>query len=224
VASGGTQSISTSYNASISADGRYVAFESHARNLIAGDTNVGVDVFVHDRTIGETTRVSVASDGSQATAGSSQPSISADGRYVAFESIAPNLVAGDTSPRDIFVHDRTSGTTTLVSVASDGSQGNFGSNWDPSVSADGRYITFRALDPNLAAGDTNIADDVFIHDRTTGTTARVSVADDGVQGNSNSWSPAVSGNGKHVVFIGDSDNLVLGFSSGIEQVYAVTLP
>jgi hypothetical protein len=97
VASGGTQANSSSLEASLSADGRYVAFSSFATTLVAGDTNGTSDVFVHDRQTGETRRVSVASNGSQGNCQSNEPSLSADGRYVAFSSVASTLVAGDTN-------------------------------------------------------------------------------------------------------------------------------
>ncbi|NLF49567.1 MAG: hypothetical protein GX577_00375, partial [Leptolinea sp.] len=170
VASDGTQGIGYSQYPSISADGRYVAFHSPAMNLVTGDMNGFTDVFVHDRTTGATTLLSVASDGTQGTGESMYPSISADGRYVAFHSDASSLVTGDTNSRhDIFVHDRITGITTRVSVASDGTQGNNYSS-DLSISADGRYVVFQSAASNLVSGDTNSADDVFVHDLTTGTT------------------------------------------------------
>ena len=154
VASDGTQSNNSSYNPSISANGRYVAFESEATNLVRGDTNNFRDIFVHDRQTGQTTRVSVASDGTQANGHSYDPSISADGRYVAFASLANNLVSGDTNDQqDIFVHDRQTGQTTRVSVASDGTQAS-GHSFNPSISADGRYVAFVSSASNLVGGDT----------------------------------------------------------------------
>ncbi len=129
---------------------------------------------------GPVTRVSVASDGSQAgISPSDDPSISADGTRIAFESDANNLVAGDSNgDDDIFVHDTVTGTTTRVSVASDGTQGNNHSRLG-TISADGTKVAFISWASNLVAGDTNIREDVFVHDLTTGTTTRVSVAADG---------------------------------------------
>ncbi len=153
-----------SYFSSISADGRFVAFQSDATSLVVGDTNGAPDIFVHDRQTGTTTRVSVDSAGGQANSGSSYPSISADGRFVAFVSWASNLVAGDTNGReDIFVHDRQSGTTTRVSVDSAGEQGNGYSNFAPTLSADGRFVAFASDASNLVAGDTNGTGDIFVH-------------------------------------------------------------
>src|SRR5437764_14044 len=121
VASGGTEGNGASLSSALSADGRFVAFESAATNLVVGDTNGATDVFVRDRQTGMTARVSVASDGTQANNVSSYPALSADGRFVAFQSDATNLVVGDTNGKtDVFVHDRQAGTTERVSAASGG--------------------------------------------------------------------------------------------------------
>jgi Tol biopolymer transport system component len=207
VASDGSQGNSYSRNSSISADGRYVAFHSFARNLVGGDTNGRGDVFVHDRQTAQTTRVSVASDGSQGNDYSFWASISADGRYVAFQSLASNLVGGDTNGRyDVFVHDRQTGQTTRVSVASDGSEG-YNSSDHPFISADGRYVAFHSDAGNLVGGDTNGDRDVFVHDRQTAQTTRVSVASDGSQGNDWSWEPSISADGRYVAFHSFASNL-----------------
>ena len=115
----------------ISGDGRIVAFESAAVNLVAGDTNGLVDVFVYDRFTRTTSRVNVATNGAQAVGGASGGSsgiaVSGNGQFVAFSSTATNLVAGDTNGiADVFVHDRATGATSRVSVASDGAQGQGG--------------------------------------------------------------------------------------------------
>ena len=123
--SAGAQGNSHSYNPSISGDGRYVAFYSYASNLVAGDSNGYLDVFVRDRQTNTTTRVSVDSAGAQGNNSSRASSISGDGRFVTFQSDATNLVASDTNGRtDVFVRDRQTNITTRVSIASDGSQGN----------------------------------------------------------------------------------------------------
>src|SRR5437773_6921896 len=188
VASGGTEGNDASSGFALSADGRFVAFQSDATNLVAGDTNGATDVFVHDRQTGMTERVSVASDGTQANNVSSYPALSADGRFVAFQSDATNLVAGDTTgATDVFVHDRQTGTTERVSVASGGGTqgtGNSGGFFAfPALSADGRLVAFQSDATNLVAGDTNGATDLFGHDRQAGTTERVSVPSGGRQGN-----------------------------------------
>jgi PKD repeat protein/Tol biopolymer transport system component len=219
IASDGTQGDDSSYEPSISADGRYVAFKSDASNLVTDDTNNAQDVFVNDRQTGQTTRVSVASDGAQANSLSYWPSISANGRYVAFTSLANNLVSGDTNNADdIFVHDRQTGQTTPVSVASDGTQGNARSIM-PSISADGRYVAFFSDASNLVSGDTNDYMDVFVHDRQTGQTSRVSVASDGTQGNNGSFAPSISADGRYVAFFSDASNLVSGDTNDYMDVF-----
>jgi Tol biopolymer transport system component len=149
---------------------------------------------------GATERVSVASDGSEADDRSFDSAVSADGGYMAFESDATNLVADDTNPyRDIFVHDRQTGTNERVSVATDGTQAN-GDSIDPAISADGRFVAFESSASNLVPGDTNLWPDVFVHDRQTNTTTRVSVTSSGSQGSRWSDSPAISGDGRFVAF------------------------
>jgi Tol biopolymer transport system component len=199
VAMDGTPGNGLSSGPSISADGRFVAFESRASNLVAGDTNDAVDIFVHDRETGQTTRVSVNSEGTQADRPSYQPFISADGRFVAFESHATNLYPGDASSTHIFLHDRETGVTTRVSVNSEGTEGN-GNSWLPSISADGRFVAFHSAANNLVDDDSNNVVDVFVHDRETDETTRVSVASDGTQGNANSNVASISADGRFVAF------------------------
>ena len=207
-------------NSDISADGRFVAFSSAAPNLVPDDTNNQADVFVHDRVTGETERVSIASDGTQGTSGSFYPSISADGRHVAFFSFAAGLVPEDTNAsNDIFVHDREMGTTERVSIASDGTEGNGHAFRDPSISADGRYVAFSGVATNLVPGDTNGAEDVFVHDRQTGKTERVSVSSDGAEGDSSSLVPSISADGRYVTFHGIATNLVPGDTNGLADTF-----
>jgi hypothetical protein len=147
---------------SISADGRYVAFLSSATNLIHGDTNGSDDIFVKDLTTGALTRVTTSAGGTQANSASVVPTISADGRYVAFTSAATNLVSGDTNGyQDNFVKDRLTGAIERVSVSATGEQGD---NWStvPHLSADGRVVSFFSLATNLINGDTNGTFDVYV--------------------------------------------------------------
>ena len=163
----GNEGNGSSSGAAISADGRFVAFESSATNLVPGDTNADYDVFVRDRQTGTTERVSVGSTGNEGNGTSSRPAISADGRFVMFQSTATNLVPGAANGRywsDVFVHDRQTGTTERVSVASDGTQENVSSH-SPAMSANGRFVAFDSFASNLVPGDTNGANDVFVHDR-----------------------------------------------------------
>ena len=221
VDSSGAQGNATSGGPSISADGRFVAFQSFASKLVAGDTNLTADVFIHDRTTGITTRVSVDSSGAHGngSSGGGHISISADGRFVAFRSFASNLVTGDTNGfLDVFVHDREAGITTRVSVDSSGAQGNEESDM-PSISANGRFVAFHSLGSNLVAGDTNGFFDVFLHDRETGVTSRVSVNSSGLQGDNGSNNPSISADGRFVAFESDATNFVAGDTNFTTDVF-----
>jgi Tol biopolymer transport system component len=204
----------------MSADGRYVAFVSDADDLVLDDTNGTFDVFVHDRFSGATERVSVDSRGGQSNGSSLTPSISADGRFVAFFSQADNLVLGDSNAAgDVFVHDRLSGTTQRVSVDGLGNQGNGETFYSPRISADGRFVAFFSAATNLVLGDSNNAADVFVHDRMTAGTERVSVDGSGSQGNGNSEGPAISADGRYVAFFSEAANLVPGDTNGAFDIF-----
>jgi hypothetical protein len=210
VNSGGTQANDASYYPSISADGRYVAFTSEATNMVPGDTNGRLDVFVHDRSAGTTERVSVDSHGVQSNGDSYFTSLSGDGRFVAFGSFASNLVPGDTQHfADIFVRDRASDTTERASVNSSGRQGNAGSFY-PTISAEGRYVAFSSWATNLVTGDTNGFHDVFVRDRQRGMTELVSVDSALTQGNQDSgdYFLTISADGRFVAFESYATNLV----------------
>jgi Tol biopolymer transport system component len=219
ITSSGSQANAFSYDPSISADGRYVAFQSMAFNLVPGDTNGAFDVFVRDRQLGTTERVSVDSSGLQADGASYAPRISADGRYVSFESAATNLVSGDTNGTDdIFVRDLLSGTTERVSVSFHGTQGN-GLSYGPSISSDGRFVAFASLASNLVLGDTNNSRDVFVRDRSNGTTELVSVDSSGAQGDGDSDGASISADGRCVAFASTATNLVSGDTNGTSDVF-----
>ncbi|OGN95379.1 MAG: hypothetical protein A2Z71_01585, partial [Chloroflexi bacterium RBG_13_50_21] len=219
VASDGTQGDWESNFSAISADGRFVAFESYATNLVANDTNGSKDVFVHDLSTGQTTRISIGIDGTQGNAMASSPSISSDGRFVAFVSSSTNLVVGDTNNWwDVFVHDRQTGETSLVSVASDGTQANNYSG-SPTISADGRLVAFASLASNLVDGDANQIDDIFVHDWVIHETIMVSITSDGMPGNSYSEYPCISADGHHVAFYSESSNLVYGDTNGASDIF-----
>jgi Tol biopolymer transport system component len=195
-------------NPAISGDGRYVAFESSASTLVNGDTNDITDIFVFDRQAGQTSRVSINSAGVQGDSGSTSAAISGDGRYVAFQSQAKNLVAQDANNAgDIFVHDRQTGQTTRVSVSSSGDEAQGDSN-DPAISADGRYVAFVSHADNLVPGDTGGYLNVFLHDRQTGQTTRISTGFGGITTDGDSDSPAISGDGSTIVFRSDAANLL----------------
>src|SRR5215213_4188263 len=219
VSSTGAQGNNFSSGPAISADGRYVAFYSYASNLVSGDTNGRVDIFVRDLQSGVTTRVSVDSSGLQANNDSFNPALSADGRYIAFEGNATNLVSGDTNARnDIFVHDLQTGITTRVSVSSSGTQGN-NFSVSASISGDGRYVTYYSGATNLVSGDTNGWDDTFVRDIQTGTTARVSVSSTGAQANNSSGSPFLSADGQTILFRAYATNLVPSDTNGMPDIF-----
>ncbi|MEG4284712.1 calcium-binding protein [Microcoleus sp. A006_D1] len=223
VDSAGNQGNDGSFSSSFSADGRFVAFSSDAFNLVPGDTNNSRDIFVRNLSTNTTTRVSVDSAGNQGNDFSRAPSISADGRFVAFFSDASNLVPGDTNgSSDFFVRDLLTNTTTRVSVDSAGNQGNgdFSSfSLVPSISADGRFVAFKSNAFNLVPGDTNNTEDIFVRDLSTNTTTRVSVDSAGNQGIDNSSAPSISANGRFVAFSSDASNLVPGDTNGSRDIF-----
>ncbi len=222
LADDGTQANNTSSLSSISDDGRYVAFESLASNPVAGDTNGFSDIFVRDRIARTTIRISISSDGVQGNGDLFSPSISADGKHVAFCSRASNLVSDDTNgTADVFVHDLVGGTTTRVSVATDGTQGDSGSG-DPSISGDGHHVAFVSAAGNLVPGENNGYDDVFVHDLMDGTTELVSVAYNGTVGDDPSGNTTdgyhrgryISADGRYIAFNSMAGNLVPGDTPG----------
>lgn len=247
VSTNGTLADGNSRRPSVSANGRYVAFDSSATNLVPGDSNGSqgsltglADVFVRDTCIGapagcspSTTRVSVATDGTESNNDSRRPSISADGRFVVFNSGATNLVSGDNNGfGDIFLRDTCVGASTacspstmLVSVTAGGSQGN-GASGLQSISPDMRYVAFLSTASNLVAGDTNSQSDYFVRDICLGaalgcspTTSRVSVATDGTQANDlGDLEPTISAQGRFVAFTSHATNLVAADTNSLADI------
>lgn len=214
--------------ADLSHDGRWCGFASAAVDLVAGDTNNVDDVFVRDALLGATERVSVATGGAQASGASLFPALSADGRFVAFQSYAPDLVPGDTNGRvDCFVRDRQLGLTERVSVSSSGAQGvhppAFLQPFErlQAISADGRFVAFSSLHNNLVPGDTNATYDIFVRDRASGTTERVNLGAGGVQSSGMCWQPAISADGRFVAFGGGGATLVANDFNNASDVYVV---
>lgn len=204
----------------ISQDGRYVACESDATNLVSGDTNGFADIFVRDRLAGTTVRVSVAADGTQGDADCSSCSISADGRYVAYLSAASDLVPSDTNHvHDLFVHDRSTGLVRRASVAWDGQEGD-GPTLSGAVSGNGRYVVFSSVATNLIPGDTNGQPDVFVRDMVTNTTRIASVVTGGiVQGSGPSETASISYDGRYVVFSSEATNLAQGDNNARRDIF-----
>lgn len=250
----------------ISADGRFIAYWSDASNLVANDTNGRSDIFVYDRVLDVTVRASVDSNGSQGNFESRRPAISADGRYVAFDSFATNFAPGDTNQTaDIFVHDIVTGDTELVSIdpggnqfrgtsskpdiSADGQVVTFTHGWDvyvrdrgtgvtkrasadmgggggtefgasknAAISEDGRYVAFDSDADDLVPGDTGSYSDVYLYDRVSETIERLSVTSTGVEGDGYSIAPSFSGDGRYISFTTDASNLIPG---GIFQVQVI---
>jgi len=217
-----------SNDSTISADGRYVAFASSATNLVSNDTNCMPDVFVRDLVARKTYLVSVAADGGGSNDWSGVPSLSADGRYVAFWAPASNLVAGDDNGfQDAFVRDRQTGKTKLVSVSSSGAQGNSHAG-TPTITADGRYVAFGSNSSNLVPLDINNTGDIFLRDLKSNKTTLVSANPARFVGNGLSfrndgdwWNyrPALSADGRYVAFTSYASDLAGGDTNGVREVF-----
>ena len=205
-----------------SSDNRFVVFASAATNMVPGDTNGKRDVFVRDLLLGTTEIMSLDAIGNLGDGHCSRAAISADGRYVAFESASTNLVPGDTNGvQDLFVRDRLLGTIERVDLDSSGQQANASCHlgYYPTISTDGRFVAFESNATNLVRDDTNLASDAFLRDRVLGTTERVSVSSAGTESNGFSYSPSVSSDGRLVGFMSGSNNLVAGDTNQEHDVF-----
>ncbi len=190
----------------ISGDGRFVAFVSDTKDVVPGGNGKFSQVFLRDRTLGVTTRVSTKTNGNQASDDSDKPSLSRDGRYIAFESDSPGLVAGDFNGwTDVFVRDRVTNTTKRVSLMSTGAEAFLGGE-SPSISSNGKMVAFVSFD-SLTSNDTNFSPDVYLRNLSANTTTLVSVATNGTIANDASTAPGISGNGRFVVFTSAATNL-----------------
>ncbi len=197
-----------SSRAAVSRDARFVAFQSSASNLVPGDTNGAFDIFVRDRRNRTVTRVSVSQSGAQGNAESLRPSMSPDGRYVAFDSFASNLVPRDTNrTSDIFVRDLRTNTTNRVSLGAGFAKSPKGS-FAPSISADGKRVAYESID-----------DKIYLRDRRAIATEQLDVPLPGVPGSDFSGGAAISASGQIVVFNSLAANLVRGDTNGLEDVF-----
>lgn len=209
----------SSFHPSLSADGRYCAFQSAATDLVPNDTNGEVDVFVKDLTTGAVALVSVASNGALGNGPSSEPKLSADGRYVVFVTRASNFSTFDTNGRtDVYRHDRLTGQTVLVSCSALGIVGNDGSG-RPTVSGDGRCVAFHSLAANLAPADGNGVADILVKDLQTSACEIVSNASPTVGGDFSAVDAAISRDGRFVAFGSYATNLVPGDGNGTADVF-----
>lgn len=199
----------------ISADGRYVAFQSYAANLVDDDANGFADIFVKDLTSGKTTRVSTATGGAEANNASAAPDISADGRYVVFQTLAG--ISDITAGVQVYRKDRVSDVTLPVSVSSSGAIANDDA-YSASISADGRYVAFASDAENLVAGDGNGTTDVFVKDLTSGALMLASSDNNGLQASNWSQAPALSGDARFVTFVSYASDLAHSDTDGVYDV------
>ena len=218
-----------SFDASVSADGRFVAFRSEASDLVSGDNNGKRDIFVRDMQAGVTTRISVPTGGGEANGDSDSPSISQDGRFIVFSSAATNLVGNDANgARDVFIHDRQSGTTTLVSANQlrTGSGGNAPdpSSFEPSISQEGRFVAFTSSASDLVTGDNNNSSDIFIYDVQTGALTMVSLNTAGRPAQGNSNDAFVAPGGQFIAFSSEAIDLVGGDNNGARDAFLAGAP
>ncbi len=209
---------------SISSNGRYVVFASSATDLVAGDSNVKKDIFMRDTLLDTTERVSLTDLEAQGNNDSDSSAISLDGRYVVFMSQSTNLVTGDTNAiGDLFIRDTVLDTTERLNVSSSEQEANddIGNLTKRSVSSDGRYITFGSLATNLVTGDTNGTEDIFVRDRTLGTTERITLdpSGDEIAGLSTIIVTGISPGGRYVSFYSDSDQFVTGDTNAVDDVF-----
>ncbi|MGZ6912601.1 MAG: TolB family protein [Acidimicrobiia bacterium] len=214
------------YGGLVSADGRYVAFSSDSDNLLAtADNNGSTDVFLRDRQLGTTTRVSVKNAGGEANDSSYLQSMTPDARIIVFNSDADNLI-GTTDQNfstDVYIRDRGANKTQRISVATDGTEGDLDSTYG-SISDDGRYVAFLSNASNFDENDSGVFQDVYLRDRTAGTTTRLSALADGTEADSDSTNVIISGDGKVVVFDTDASNLLpVSDDNGATDVYAASV-
>jgi Tol biopolymer transport system component len=224
----GSEANNGSDRPSLSADGRFVAFESDASNLVSGDTNGVRDIFVFDRATGQTTRENLAPGGAQANDFSFAPVSDATGRHVAFRSSATNLIAGGTQSftSHVYVRDRQDGTTVIADASSAGGVGD-GAALEYAISADGRFVAFSSLAQNLDASDVNQCADVFVRDLSSGATERVKLTAGGVEAScvTGGSHPALSADGRYVAFSSDAKNVSAATELAVyvrDRVAAVT--
>ena len=212
---------SASYVPFINSNGDAVAFESVATNLIVVDRNSSSDIFLRNLTANTTQCISVNTAGAVGNSGSYAPALNADGTIVVFESDASDLVASDTNAaRDVFLRNSITSKTELISVGVNGAAAD-GASSSAVVSADGSIVAFKSSATNLVSADTNGVADVFVRDRNSGVTTRVSVSAAGTQGNLESGigQISISQDGRYVAFTSSASNLVSGDTNALSDVF-----
>lgn len=199
----------------VSADGQLVVFEFvHDYGNV---NNQQTDILVYDHQTSEIETISVTDNGTSFGVNGG-PTISANGQFMAFRSNASLVGRGRNSLHNIFVHDRHTNQSSAVSVSSSGGYGNQGSNY-PTISANGRFVAFRSNSSDLVDQDKNNVADIFVHDRQTKQTRRISVASDGTESNADSFAPSISENGRFVAFASSVSNLVIGDANGASDIF-----
>ncbi|GIF13408.1 TolB family protein [Actinoplanes teichomyceticus] len=222
-AADGAQGDRSSSRGVITADGRHLAFASDATNLVPGDTNDTEDIFLKDLTTGAVQRISVTGDGSQGTDFwiYSDPSVSADGRYVGYATTAAFAPDDTNDDIDVYLHDTGTGETTLVSRGHDGQPLDAGWASSPAVSGDGGSIAFWSSSGQVVADDTNLAGDLFVYDRAGGVTERVSVTGSGAQADG-ADSGVLSHDGRLVFYRAGAANLVPDDTNGADDIFVTS--
>ncbi len=221
----GEEGNADSYTPAISGDGRSVAFESYSGNLVPDDKNAVRDIFIWNSGTNKIERVSVGSGGTEANAESYEPSVSGDGNLVAFTSAAGNISATEkgVSNNNVFLRDRKSNTTIMISVDPAAQKGGGGSR--PSISYDGNRIAFYSHTATLVADDHNGIWDIFLWDRDNPLLKRISLTADHKERNQGNESanrivaPAISGNGRYIAYATTADNIVPGDNNNFQDVF-----
>lgn len=219
VTTSGQQANNLSIFPDISGGGRFVSFYSQATNLVPNDTNNVDDIFLHDRLLGTTERISVSTAGDQANAASIFQDLSVDGRYTVYESEATNLVANDTNNVwDVFLYDRINQSTERISVNSAEQQGDGRSSYAV-ISTNNRYVTFVSYATNFDPDDPNPNGDIYVRDLVNGTTELISRGLNNQPSNGGSHYPVISSNGRFVAYHSESSNLVPGDTNNVADVF-----
>jgi Tol biopolymer transport system component len=216
-----------SFDPSVSADGRFVAFRSEASDLVTGDNNGKRDIFVRDMQSGVTTRVSVATGGGESNGDSDSPSISQDGRFVVFSSLANNLGGNDTNGdkgSDVFIHDTQTHTTTLVSANQLRTASGNGVSFEPTISQEGRFVAFTSSASDLVTSDNNNSSDIFLYDVTSGALTLVSLNTAGRPAQGNSRDAFVAPGGQFIAFSSEAIDLVGGDNNGASDAFLAGAP
>lgn len=223
VNSDGEPADNNSYANDISGNGRYVVFGSFASNLINPSPGYWDLLYVRDNQTGQIDLVSVRDDRSIVQNGAEQPTISGDGRYVAFLSDDPWLMPEANYTRQVYVRDRVAGTNAIASVSNTGEPGDNAAT-GAEIAANGRYVVFASEATNLAPHDSDYLSDVFVHDLQTGQTARVSEAPDGTPGDGPSGNARISDDGNIIVYTSSATNLVAGDTNGEFDIFIYDRP